>query len=238
MKIIKYYEEENNSILSIKDEVIKNNVEQMEILDEDEKINLLISPEEQFKNNPNYNFFKIFGILFCRIGKTITCNFDSKNNNKPNICIGPNWYLSIILNIFTIASLSFIYFFLIFESKFWEKLLYFILIFLLFFNFNRCVLINPGIVQNTKKDKKNFEFCNICQVYFNPNDNVEHCNMCGICIERYDHHCIWVGKCIGKNNCFTFYTMLGLVFINYAYITFLVYSLYSNKILRNDKSPN
>lgn len=27
-----------------------------------------------------------------------------------------------------------------------------------------------------------------------------HCNTCGVCIEAQDHHCPWMGTCIGKRN--------------------------------------
>ena len=27
-----------------------------------------------------------------------------------------------------------------------------------------------------------------------------HCDICKICIERYDHHCYWINNCVGKHN--------------------------------------
>ena len=106
------------------------------------------------------------------------------------------------------------------------------------FFFNRCALINPGIVQNKKMDNVNVGYCKICQVYYNPNNNVEHCSMCGVCVENIDHHCVWVGKCVAKNNKFSFYAMLLTIGFIYAYIIligFLKYALKKkNKITKNE----
>jgi len=27
-----------------------------------------------------------------------------------------------------------------------------------------------------------------------------HCNICGFCVRKYDHHCHWLGTCIGEKN--------------------------------------
>ena len=32
-----------------------------------------------------------------------------------------------------------------------------------------------------------------------------HCEDCDVCIEQYDHHCVWIGKCVGKDNLELFY---------------------------------
>ncbi len=42
------------------------------------------------------------------------------------------------------------------------------------------------------------KFCRTCLIVRAP--GISHCKICNSCIERYDHHCPWVGNCIGKNN--------------------------------------
>ena len=217
------YEEDNNALI-VNEYSHKNRIEQMQILNE--RNNRVISPEEEFKNNHNYIFFRLFGILFCKIGRTLTFNFDKKTN-KPKICIGPNWYLAIVSNILIAILIISMYKFLIeINSPLWQKIFYFIIGFLIYFFFNRCALINPGIVQNLKSDDKNSFYCNICEVYYDLNNKVEHCTMCGICVEKMDHHCVWVGKCVGKNNKFSFYAMISSIGILYAYIIALIFLNY------------
>ena len=28
----------------------------------------------------------------------------------------------------------------------------------------------------------------------------KHCKICKTCISTFDHHCVWLGNCIGENN--------------------------------------
>lgn len=45
-----------------------------------------------------------------------------------------------------------------------------------------------------------------CNIYRPPRSS--HCDICGVCIEKMDHHCPWLGTCIGKRNYKHFYMFL------------------------------
>ena len=52
-----------------------------------------------------------------------------------------------------------------------------------------------------------------------------HCRMCQKCISTYDHHCPWLGNCIGERNRKHFYLYLWLQQIQIAIVSFLIWRI-------------
>ena len=177
------------------------------------------TPEEYYSQNyPEFKLFKINGFLFCKIGNLISFNFDKNNNFTPKLSIGPNWYMTLFLNILITVLGSTMYICIIKRIHFLYRIGMIIICFILIILVNRAALIHPEIVLNKEPDSHNCSFCNICKVYYNPGDKVEHCSLCKVCIKKCDHHCVWIGKCVGKNNFRAFIEMILGVLMTYIYL--------------------
>ena len=169
-------------------------------------------------NYPEYKIIKFHNFTFIKMGALLTFNFNPKNY-KPKYSIGPHWYLTIVLLIIIFFITYFIYS-TIFESlgivfKFILVLFVLVEYFFLF----KTALTHAKVVMNNKKQSiEDSAFCNKCKVFYNPNKKIEHCNFCKVCVEKMDHHCVWVGKCVAKNNAFYFYAMIVNICILYIYI--------------------
>ena len=89
----------------------------------------------------------------------------------------------------------------------------FVLYFLLSFS-------NPGKMTSPYKDllsivEKGEEaenYCPYCLV--KKTYRSLHCLICQICVDEFDHHCFWVGNCIGKKNYTLFFIFLVYILLN------------------------
>lgn len=58
-------------------------------------------------------------------------------------------------------------------------------------------------------------YCETCNIYRPP--RTVHCAVCDICIEGFDHHCPWLGICIGRRNYLYFLFLLSLLSAQYLF---------------------
>lgn len=63
------------------------------------------------------------------------------------------------------------------------------------------------------------DYCSECDCW--RERDTFHCEECEVCIKKYDHHCIFFGKCIGGGNIVAFYTTLALVVVVFCMFGFI-----------------
>ena len=56
-----------------------------------------------------------------------------------------------------------------------------------------------------------------------------HCSTCGVCVEAQDHHCPWMGTCVGKRNLKYFLAFLVMTSLH-AFITAAICITYFTKV--------
>ena len=81
-------------------------------------------------------------------------------------------------------------------------------------------------------------FCYSCSAYRPP--RTSHCSLCDNCVERFDHHCLWLGTCIGRRNYRYFFFLTTC--INLSALFQIGYSIYyiviHSKKLKNKENYN
>jgi len=134
-----------------------------------------------------------------------------------------------------------------------DKGIYFTLVldFLLFlltlFHFGTASTIDPGVIPRTTDEEEDsslaplyhnvvirdvnvqMKWCTTCKFYRPPRSS--HCSVCDSCVQNFDHHCPWLGNCIGRRNYRFFYWYLCCLTAHMV-ITFTCSCLYIFNTMR------
>ena len=167
------------------------------------------------KKNDNFLYGHDFSLLEkpSRIGSTRICLFI---NNYPIISIGKNILVPLLLLLFECLIYIFIWHYFFHYSGYLLKKIFNYCFLIYLISHILSIILNPGIpsIEYNKKIKNDLRenkindldtsICKICNLSFRLRDKVEHCNKCNICYYECDHHCIWIGHCIGKYNRYIF----------------------------------
>ncbi|KAG9469892.1 hypothetical protein GDO78_019427 [Eleutherodactylus coqui] len=68
---------------------------------------------------------------------------------------------------------------------------------------------HPCIQEESRKLIPEKNYCKLCEVLRPPRSG--HCRICGSCVQRLDHHCVWINNCIGAHN-HKFFILLLVIF--------------------------
>ena len=145
-----------------------------------------------------------------------------------------------LIYLFFVVFIYFLVHFYIYEQNYLGIKIAVTTIFIIhFFSYLLTIIANPGIpdrkyysknyIQNIKKgEESKYDKCKICNIITPKELNVSHCYYCDVCVIDQDHHCSFLGKCIGKNNCILFYVAIITIplFLVMCFITLISYVIF------------
>lgn len=80
--------------------------------------------------------------------------------------------------------------------------------------------LEAGKSADPKKAMKRKRICNDCKVEMTA--DMYHCEDCLVCIEHYDHHCVFFSKCIGGGNILCFWGSMAMLLVNFVLVASMV----------------
>lgn len=170
------------------------------------------------KEDPPIELFESKGTNSTKIGN-LSCYYPDPRTGDYRIVIGPSYQLYIIITI--LIMLLNIVFHIHYDPYLNHKViigsigLYLLSLILSI----KVFLTNPGIPSvslNKKQDDNEYIICEECNLSSERKKFVLHCKSCKCCIEDFENHSAFFGKCIGKGNFWSytiFYVTQLLVFI-------------------------
>jgi hypothetical protein len=81
-------------------------------------------------------------------------------------------------------------------------------------NSGRSTASSSGINTSSRR------FCKHCLI--KQSSSISHCSICGVCIEEIDHHCVFFGGCIAKNNLASFNSTICMYVFSLFYFALLI----------------
>jgi len=128
-----------------------------------------------------------------------------------SLYIGPHWPCSIVMQCLILGVGCFFWSQVAPSLGFFHEIMSMIITVGSTAAFLSCALANPGIIlpgsecqeSARRGTRPKCDVCNIVQ----PKGS-RHCHFCQVCVSGYDHHCPWMGKCIGSKNLKQFYSFL------------------------------
>ena len=199
-----------------------------------------------------------------RRNSEISFDLNKKIGNNKLICnnkiILGNKYYHMIISLILITFPTFLFISIMFKINNISSIIIAIIAILIYIPIVFFLFIggcsDPGLVQrnneyafydnrksvlkmNIKGHIVSLNYCYTC-FHFRP-PRTSHCAECDNCVEKFDHHCLWMGTCVGKRNYKYFYYLVSFVtilciisFASSVYYIANYFKIYFNKKKNKD----